>query len=108
MCGRRRRICNISCQNRGPLGLVAAKPLRCGKKGGMDEYQTYLLGLSRRPPRLEVSWQQDKMYRIKPFRLNKLSSAEEEVGVAVSVASPSRGPVRLASIKGQHPPTQWL
>lgn len=36
---------------------------------------TYLLGLSLMPPRFDMSWPQQRMYRISPFRLKRLSSA---------------------------------
>ena len=68
---------------------------------------THLLGLSLRPPREDRSWPQHRMYRISPFLLNRLSSACMGMQSAAWVAGPS-GPLRLASIRGQHPPTQWL
>lgn len=96
MCDTRQRICKFCLESRD----MSLSAVSC---------QTYLLGLSRRPPRLVVSWQQDRMYRISPFRLNRLSEEASVAAAAKSAAANSpRGPLRLASIKGQHPPTQWL
>ena len=63
-----------------------------------------MLGLSLSPPRFDRSWPQQRMYRIKAFLLNRLSSA----CIGVQSAAGAAGPYKAASIRGQHPPTQWL
>lgn len=90
-------------------------------------YCTDFPGLSRRPPRLVWSWQQQRIYRIRPSRLYRLSSAGGRVLVVVVDVAPAGSPaaaaaprppllslllllllLRHASIRGKHPPTQWL
>jgi hypothetical protein len=83
---------------------------------------------------LVSSWQQQRIYRIRPSRLNRLSSAGGRllllvvVAVAAAAADDAAsvvllspppvlplpllqllgGLLRQASISGKHPPTQWL
>ena len=54
-----------------------------------EDGNAYWLGLSRSPPRLLWSWQQQRMYLIKPSRLNKLPT--EGVVARLGVA-PDLGP----------------
>lgn len=66
----------------------------------MRKVHTYWLGLSRRPPRSK-SWQQQRMYLIRPSRLKKPLVRDE-------TEPRTEGPPRQASMSGQQPPTQWL
>ncbi len=88
-----------------------------GDLGGRNKRRTHFPGLSRRPPLLVWSWQQQRIYRIRPSRLNRLSSAGGRrllalvlvvVVAATSSFPPRLLPLRQASISGKHPPTQWL
>jgi len=78
---------------------------RCKLWRGM----THWLGLSRSPPRLDWSWQQQRIYLIKPSRLYKLPV---EVVLVIlrdaMLVSKDVGPSTQASMSGQQPPTQWL
>lgn len=66
---------------------------------------THFPGLSRSPPLFDSSWQQQRIYRIRPSLLYRLSFA---AGSAAGPSPDPLGPFKAASIRGQHPPTQWL
>lgn len=103
--GRRVHVCAREMQAK----LVQAHP---GEGGNVEEVRgrgqsvyTHFPGLSRSPPLFDSSWQQQRIYRIRPSRLYRLSFA---AGSAPGPSPDPPGPFKAASIRGQHPPTQWL
>jgi hypothetical protein len=74
----------------------------------MNKYreETYVLGLSLRPPRREVSWQAHRMYLIRPSLSNNAVPLQLILEAVPCTLRLTDG-FKAAVMRGQHPPTQW-